>query len=113
MTLGLALLSVTLFADIFPAKDLRFVGAARWISCPEADGEEEKQQALKSFKRGEEAFGRRQFVRAARAFERAACLEAHPSAWLNAAEAWERAGDLGRAAEDLEEVIAMGPNAYF
>ncbi len=63
--------------------------------------------AAKSFAEAEAAFARRDFTAAAAAFEQAARLVPHPSPWLNAAEAWERAGELVRAAEDLDQVLAM------
>jgi hypothetical protein len=68
---------------------------------------ESKELAAKSFAEGEAAFARRQFTAAALAFERAGRLVPHPSAWLNASEAWERAGDLVRAAEGCDRVIEL------
>lgn len=63
--------------------------------------------ASRSFRQGEAHFGRREFREAAIAFERAARLAPHPSPWLNAAEAWARAGDLVRARAACEKVLSI------
>lgn len=63
--------------------------------------------ARKAFLQAEAAFARRDFASAAQGFERAAERVPHPSTWLNAAESWERAGDLVRAAVDCDRVLEM------
>src|SRR5438445_551534 len=64
-------------------------------------------RAAESFREAQAAFERREFAAAAAAFEQAARYEPHPAPLLNAADAWERVGDLARAAEDCDLVLAM------
>ena len=74
------------------------------------DGDHDaRERARRSFSEAKTAFGQHNYTAAAAAFEEAARLVAHPSTWLNAAEAWELAGDLTRAAEDCDRAIAMDP----
>ena len=67
----------------------------------------EKQRAAELFAGGEAALKRGDFTGAGAAFEQAALYAPHPSALLNAAEAWELAGDLTRAAELCDRALAM------
>jgi tetratricopeptide repeat protein len=72
-----------------------------------ADSSVTRASAGRWFRQGETAFARRDFGAAALAFEKAARLAPHPAAWLNAAEAWARAGNLVLAGTDCDEVLAM------
>jgi hypothetical protein len=63
--------------------------------------------AAESFREADAAFGRGDFTAAGAAYEQAAHYEPHSSAWLNAAEAWERAGDAARSAQDCDEVLRL------
>lgn len=64
-------------------------------------------QASQSFREAKAAFARRDYGAAAAAFEQAAKLAPHPAPWLNAAEAWEKRGDLVRAAEDCDRALEV------
>jgi len=66
-------------------------------------------RASQSFREAKAAFARRDYGAAAAAFEQAAKLAPHPAPWLNAAEAWEKRGDLVRAAEDCDHALDV-PN---
>src|SRR4051812_2488963 len=89
-----------------------FVLVAIAIACAataHADDAAHK-RAAESFRQAQAAFERRDFAAAAAAFEQAATFEPHPAPLLNAADAWERAGEPARAAEDCDRALAM-PNA--
>jgi tetratricopeptide (TPR) repeat protein len=75
-----------------------------------AASDDQRRLAEESFARGEEAFGREEYAAAGAAFEQAALLSPHAASWLNAAEAWERAGELARAADDCEAARALDPS---
>jgi hypothetical protein len=64
-------------------------------------------RAGQSFAIGKSAFARGDFSAAGAAFEQAALYAPHPATSLNAAEAWELAGELVRAAEICERVLAL------
>jgi hypothetical protein len=68
---------------------------------------EDQKRAAESFRQAEAAFARKEYAAAAAAFELAARFAPHPTAHLNAAEAWELAGDPVRAAEACERAIAL------
>lgn len=68
---------------------------------------EDAERAAERFEAAERAFEKRDFVTAAKAFEEAAELKPHPAAWLNAAEAWERAGEPALAAQNCERARAL------
>ncbi len=74
------------------------------LSAPTPEAQKLAQQ---SFVEAEAAFARREFAAAAAAFEQAARAVPHPAPWLNAAEAWEKAGANDRAAEDCEQALAV------
>jgi len=77
---------------------------ARAQGAPARGGDEPsaRARASESFREAKAAFARGDFAAAAAAFEQAARLAPHPATWLNAAEAWERRGDLVHAAEDCD-----------
>jgi len=82
------------------------------VLCAGRAGAQQKPQdvhrlADESFRQAQAAFTRGDYAAAAAAFEQAARVAPHPSAWLNAAEAWELAGQPVRAAEDCDEVLSM------
>jgi len=68
---------------------------------------EDERRAAESFQQGEVAFARKEFEKAAVAFELAGTFAPHPSAYLNAAEAWEKAGDFARAAQACARAIEI------
>ena len=82
------------------------VGAISFASSALAEPTD-KQRAAELFAGGEAALKRGDFPGAGAAFEQAALYAPHPSALLNAAEAWELAGDVTRAAELCDRALAM------
>jgi hypothetical protein len=74
-----------------------------------ASTDDERARAAESFRQAQAAFERRDFAAAAAAFEAAAGFVPHPAAWLSAADAWQRAGEPARAAEDCDKARAV-PN---
>lgn len=72
----------------------------------EPDTKDANDAAATAFSDAKAAFARSEFERAARRFEDAARLSPHPAALLNAADAWERAGERARAARLCDEVLA-------
>jgi hypothetical protein len=74
-----------------------------------ASPDDERARAAESFRQAQAAFERRDFAAAAAAFEAAAGFVPHPAAWLSAADAWQRAGEPTRAAEDCDRARAV-PN---
>jgi len=77
-------------------------------STSRADADAEaRERASRSFSEAKTAFALRNFTAAATAFEEAARLTPHPVTWLDAAEAWERAGEPTRAAEDCDRALAV------
>lgn len=74
------------------------------LSAPTPEAQRLAQQ---SFAEAEAAFARREYAAAAAAFEQAARAVPHPAPWLNAAEAWEKAGASERAAEDCEQALKV------
>jgi hypothetical protein len=74
-----------------------------------ATTDDDRARAAESFRQAQAAFERRDFAAAAAAFEAAAGFVPHPAAWLSAADAWQRAGEPARAAEDCDRARAV-PN---
>ncbi|HEX8792076.1 MAG TPA: hypothetical protein VF765_14070 [Polyangiaceae bacterium] len=72
-----------------------------------APSDESRARAAESFRQAQAAFERRDFAAAAAAFESAAGFAPHPAAWLSAADAWQRAGEPARAAEDCDRARAV------
>jgi tetratricopeptide (TPR) repeat protein len=73
-----------------------------------ADPTDDKRAAAKeSFHEASAAMARGEYSLAAAAFEQAAAYVPHPQALLNAADAWEHAGDVARAAEDCDRALAL------
>jgi tetratricopeptide (TPR) repeat protein len=72
--------------------------------CALAQGEpseisaQDKARAAKIFRSAEGAFRQHEYARAAEQFEEANSIAPHPAALFNAARAWEKAGELRRAA---------------
>src|SRR4051812_39095386 len=64
-------------------------------------------RADESFRQAKAAFARGEFAAAAAAFEQAATFVLHPAPLMNAAEAWENAGEPVRAIEDCDRVSAI------
>lgn len=87
-----------------------FVGvwlvAASFGSIAHAE-DDARTRASARFREAQSAFALGSYRASALAFEEASTLAPHPSVWLNAAEAWELAGDPLRAAEDCERALAM------
>ena len=63
------------------------------------------QDAAELDKKAREAFERKDFEAAALTFEEAYRLKPHPATKYNAAFAWERAGELARAADAFEQAL--------
>jgi len=63
--------------------------------------------AAERYREAQAAFALREYASAAAAFEEAAAVVPHPAALLSAADAWERAGDPARAAEDCERARSL------
>ncbi|HVH45592.1 MAG TPA: hypothetical protein VM925_24730 [Labilithrix sp.] len=78
---------------------LSLAGAAN--AAPQLDSK----RAAQSFAVGKSAFARGDFSAAAAAFEQAALYAPHPAPLLNAAEAWELAGNHVRAAQMCDRVL--------
>lgn len=72
-----------------------------------APTDDARARAAESFREAQAAFERRDFAAAAAAFETAAGFVPHPAAWLSAADAWQRAGEPARAAEDCDRARAV------
>ena len=68
---------------------------------------EARARAAESFREAQAAFERRDFAAAAAAFEAAAGFAPHPAALLSAGDAWDRAGEPARAAEDCDRARAL------
>jgi tetratricopeptide (TPR) repeat protein len=66
-----------------------------------------KDEARRFFKAGQKAFLDGQYEQAARAFEEAFRIQPHPAPLINAGDAYEKAGQLGRAARTFERVKAL------
>lgn len=72
-----------------------------------ADGASARDNARDAFRIARAAFARGEYAAAAEAFERAAVFEPHAAPLLNAADAWERAGDWARAADDCDRALSI------
>jgi hypothetical protein len=70
---------------------------------------EKKKAAAAAFNRGEDAYASGNFNAAGAAFEEAFSHVPHPSALWNAARAWNRAGDLARAANLFTKYLREAP----
>ncbi|HEY8087863.1 MAG TPA: hypothetical protein VIF09_08460 [Polyangiaceae bacterium] len=79
--------------------------AAPLLGAPPAG--DARAQAAESFRQAQAAFERRDFSAAAAAFEAAAGFAPHPAALLSAAEAWDRAGEPSRAADDCDRARTL------
>ena len=71
-----------------------------------ADDAEARARAAEHFRAGERAFAKRAYVVAAEEFEKADALSPHEATKMNAADAWERGGELDRAAELADVVLS-------
>lgn len=70
---------------------------------------EDKASAAKKFRAAEAAFRRHQYAAAAEGFEEANSIAPHPAALFNAARAWEKAGELTRAANLCARYLQDAP----
>jgi hypothetical protein len=70
---------------------------------------EKKKAAAAAFDRGEKAYAAKDFKGAGAAFEEAFDHVPHPSALWNAARAWNRAGELARAANLYTRYLSEAP----
>jgi Tetratricopeptide repeat len=66
-----------------------------------------RRRAAEQFEAGKRAFANGQYVTAAEHFQQAALISPHPATLINAAEAWERAGEPARAVELCDRITAM------
>lgn len=71
---------------------------------------EQKKAAAAAFNRGEKAYSAGRFADAGGAFEEAFSYVPHPSALWNAARAWNRAGELARAANLYARYLNEAPD---
>jgi hypothetical protein len=93
-----------------PPALLSWLGALALVtftSLASADADEARRRAGESYRGAQAAFKRRDFAAAAAAYEAAAGFVPHPAALLAAADAWERAGEPDRAAEDCDRALAL------
>ena len=70
---------------------------------------EQKAVAAKTFRQAEADFRRHEYKKAAEGFEEANSIAPHPAALFNAARAWEKAGELTRAANLCARYLADAP----
>jgi hypothetical protein len=75
------------------------------LVASEARAQDPKVQAAKSFAAGSEAYARKDFSAAARAFEDAYRIAPRGAAAYNAGLAWESAGEHARAADDYTQAL--------
>jgi hypothetical protein len=80
--------------------------AASAAPAPAAPSES-AERARAAFERAREAFARKSYAAAAAMFEESASHVLHPAPLVNAADAWERAGDFVRSAKACDRVLAM------
>jgi hypothetical protein len=86
-----------------------FLAIAIAIASPRVAGaqpSDAKKRAQDLFAEASAAFARNDYATAARRYEEAAVHAPHPATLLNAAEAWELAGDAARAAELCDRVVS-------
>ena len=89
---------------------MSFVLLCALLASPaHAWGQTNEERASIAFKQAEEAFVRKDFLAAAAAFDEAAALAPHASVYLNAAEAWELAGNPVRAVIACDQARTRGP----
>lgn len=89
------------YSKAFAALFVVFGLAGSAHAAPQADSK----RAAQSFAVGKSAFARGEYSVAAAAFEQASQYSPHPAPLLNAAEAWELAGNPVRAAEMCDRVF--------
>jgi tetratricopeptide (TPR) repeat protein len=63
--------------------------------------------ARRFFEAAQKAFDAGRYVDAARAFEDAFHLKPHPAPLINAGDAWEKAGEYAKAAQDFQQVLGL------
>lgn len=78
-------------------------------AAPAPPSQAKKKAAAEAFNRGEKAYASGSFNDAGVAFEEAYSHVPHPSALWNAARAWNRAGDLARAANLFAKYLNEAP----
>jgi tetratricopeptide (TPR) repeat protein len=66
-----------------------------------------KDEARRFFNSGQKAFQAGRFIEAAKAFEEAFRLKPHPAPLINAGDAYEKAGELAKAARTYERVMTL------
>jgi hypothetical protein len=76
-------------------------------SAGAAPTRDDQRRAAESFRQAEAAFGRKEYAAAAAAFEQAGRFVPHPKAFLNAAEAWDLAGEPVRSAEACARALEL------
>lgn len=85
-------------------------GGAAWAGDDKpAPTWKEKQQAARHFKAGVRAFWQHKYEEAAEAFEKANETVPNHKALFNAADAWEKAGSLVKAAKRFREYLDVAP----
>ena len=63
--------------------------------------------ARRFFEAAQKAFDAGRYVDAARAFEDAFHLKPHPAPLINAGDAWQKAGEYAKAAQDFQRVLGL------
>lgn len=63
--------------------------------------------ARRFFQAAQKAFDAGRYVDAARAFEDAFHIKPHPAPLINAGDAWEKAGEYAKAAQDFQRVLGL------
>jgi tetratricopeptide (TPR) repeat protein len=70
-------------------------------------GAQGKDEARRFFNSGQKAFQAGRYIEAAKAFEEAFRLKPHPAPLINAGDAYEKAGELAKAARIYERVMTL------
>ena len=85
----------------------RFLGVLLGTLALSSAAVADKAAARGYFVAGQKAFAKESYAQAARAFERAFDEEPHPAPLVNAADAWQRAGEFAKSARLCEKILAL------
>ncbi len=108
---GVALLASTLVLGAAPA----WAGHGSATKATQAHGSsagapgsgDTAADARRFFEAAQKAFDAGRYVDAARAFEDAFRIKPHPAPLINAGDAWEKAGEYAKAAQDFQRVLGL------
>src|SRR4051812_43329045 len=87
---------------------LAFVTSAASADVPAVD-QAARERAAARFEEGVRSFSAGDFRSAAESFERAYALAPHHDALWNAGQAWQKAGEIVKAANHFERFLAEAP----